>query len=113
MSSSDREPYFDETFAEGNWYHELLEDGLALSYRVRPFVRARESCARGSSRTTRRGDARTMANAARRQGLTTRMTATQVEEVLYEGASKFQEVEVVRTVPFGSLLITDGLMQSS
>ena len=54
-----------------------------------------------------------MANAARRLGLTTRMTATQVEEVLYEGASKFQEVEVVRTVPFGSLLITDGLMQSS
>lgn len=36
-----------------------------------------------------------------------------MEEVLYEGASKFQEVEVVRTVPFGSLLITDGLMQSS
>lgn len=33
--------------------------------------------------------------------------------MLYEGASAFQEVEVVRTVPFGSLLITDGLMQSS
>ena len=113
MSSDDREPYGAETFAEGNWYHELLEDGLALSYRVRPNARERERRARGSSRTTRRGDARTMANAARRQGLTTRMTATQVEEVLYEGASKFQEVEVVRTVPFGSLLITDGLMQSS
>jgi|TARA_B100000683_G_scaffold5839_1_gene6477 thermospermine synthase len=36
-----------------------------------------------------------------------------VEEVLYQGTSAFQEVEVVRTVPFGSLLITDGLMQSS
>ena len=33
--------------------------------------------------------------------------------MLYQGASEFQEVEVVRTVPFGSLLITDGLMQSS
>ena len=28
-------------------------------------------------------------------------------------APKFQTVEVVKTVPFGSLLITDGLMQSS
>ena len=33
--------------------------------------------------------------------------------MLYQGTSAFQEVEVVRTVPFGSLLITDGLMQSS
>ena len=40
-------------------------------------------------------------------------TYAQVEEVLYQGASEFQEVEVVRTVPFGSLLITYGLMQSS
>ena len=24
-----------EAFAKGTWYHELLEDGLALSYRVR------------------------------------------------------------------------------
>ena len=46
MSSDDREPYGAETFAEGNWYHELLEDGLALSYRVRPFVREREARAR-------------------------------------------------------------------
>lgn len=23
-------------FDEGNWYHEILEDGLAISYRVRP-----------------------------------------------------------------------------
>ena len=33
--------------------------------------------------------------------------------MLYQGTSAFQEVEVVRTVPFGSLLITDGLMQSA
>jgi hypothetical protein len=35
--SAEAEPsaYGAETFAEGNWYHELLEDGLALSYRVR------------------------------------------------------------------------------
>ena len=31
--------YGAETFAEGNWYHELLEDGLALSYRVRAATR--------------------------------------------------------------------------
>ena len=37
----------------------------------------------------------------------------QVEEVLHRGQSEFQTVEVVKTVPFGSLLITDGLMQSS
>lgn len=36
-----------------------------------------------------------------------------VEEVLHRGQSEFQTVEVVKTVPFGSLLITDGLMQSS
>ena len=23
-------------FDNGNWYHEILEDGLAISYRVRP-----------------------------------------------------------------------------
>ena len=33
--------------------------------------------------------------------------------MLHRGTSKFQTVEVVKTVPFGSLLITDGLMQSS
>ena len=35
--SAEAEPsaYGAETFAEGNWYHELLEDGLALSYRGR------------------------------------------------------------------------------
>ena len=37
----------------------------------------------------------------------------QVEEVLHKGQSKFQTVEVVKTKPFGRLLITDGLMQSS
>ena len=35
--SAEAEPsaYGAETFANGHWYHELLEDGLALSYRVR------------------------------------------------------------------------------
>ena len=33
--------------------------------------------------------------------------------MLHRGTSQFQTVEVVKTVPFGSLLITDGLMQSS
>ena len=33
--------------------------------------------------------------------------------MLHRGKSKFQTVEVVNTKPFGSLLITDGLMQSS
>ena len=33
--------------------------------------------------------------------------------MLHRGTPKFQTVEVVKTVPFGSLLITDGLMQSS
>ncbi len=35
--SAEVEPsaYDAETFASGHWYHELLEDGLALSYRVR------------------------------------------------------------------------------
>jgi len=33
--------------------------------------------------------------------------------VLHKGKSKFQTVEVVKTKPFGSLLVTDGLMQSS
>jgi spermidine synthase len=37
----------------------------------------------------------------------------QVEKVLHRGQSKFQTVEVVNTKAFGSLLITDGLMQSS
>ena len=37
----------------------------------------------------------------------------QVEKVLHKGKSDFQEVEVVQTTPFGRLLITDGLMQSS
>ena len=35
MSEDGNAAYGAETFAEGNWYHELLEDGLALSYRVR------------------------------------------------------------------------------
>jgi hypothetical protein len=30
-----------EAFAKGTWYHELLEDGLALSYRVRARRRRR------------------------------------------------------------------------
>ena len=33
--------------------------------------------------------------------------------MLHKGTSKFQTVEVVKTKPFGSLLVTDGLMQSS
>jgi len=33
--------------------------------------------------------------------------------VLHKGQSEFQTVEVVKTKPFGRLLITDGLMQSS
>lgn len=33
--------------------------------------------------------------------------------MLHKGQSKFQTVEVVKTKPFGRLLITDGLMQSS
>lgn len=37
----------------------------------------------------------------------------QVEKVLHRGQSAFQRVEVVKTKPFGSLLITDGLMQSA
>ena len=37
----------------------------------------------------------------------------QVDKVLHRGQSKFQKVEVVKTKPFGRLLITDGLMQSS
>jgi spermidine synthase len=36
-----------------------------------------------------------------------------VEKVLHRGQSAFQKVEVVKTKPFGRLLITDGLMQSS
>ena len=51
------------------WYHELIEDGLALSYRV--------------------------------------------DQVYHRGKSEFQEIEVVQTTPFGRLLVTDGLMQSS
>jgi len=35
-----------EAFAKGTWYHELLEDGLALSYRVR----ARENDGGGDER---------------------------------------------------------------
>ena len=41
------------------------------------------------------------------------MCRRQVEKVLHTGQSKFQTVEVVKTKPFGRLLITDGLMQSS
>ena len=33
--------------------------------------------------------------------------------MLHKGQSEFQTVEVVKTKPFGRLLITDGLMQSS
>lgn len=36
-----------------------------------------------------------------------------MDEVLHRGQSAFQTVEVVKTKPFGRLLITDGLMQSS
>jgi hypothetical protein len=50
MSATEASAFGAETFAEGNWYHELLEDGLALSYRVRIDARARE---RGTAR--RRG----------------------------------------------------------
>jgi thermospermine synthase len=61
---------FSQDLKEGEqWYHELIEDGLALSYKV--------------------------------------------EKVMHRGKSEFQEIEVVQTKPFGSLLITDGLMQSS
>jgi hypothetical protein len=42
MSATEASAFGAETFAEGNWYHELLEDGLALSYRVRIDARARE-----------------------------------------------------------------------
>ena len=51
----------------------------------------------------------------RRRGprLARRRRRPQVEKVLHRGKSKFQTVEVVNTKPFGSLLITDGLMQSS
>jgi hypothetical protein len=38
-------------FDKGNWYHELLEDGLAISYRVRRLPIALFS----SSRWRRRG----------------------------------------------------------
>jgi hypothetical protein len=40
MSTTEASAFGAETFAEGNWYHELLEDGLALSYRVRIDARA-------------------------------------------------------------------------
>ena len=33
--------------------------------------------------------------------------------MLHKGQSEFQTVELVKTKPFGRLLITDGLMQSS
>eukprot|EP00227_Mantoniella_beaufortii_P008022 CAMPEP_0197580134 /NCGR_PEP_ID=MMETSP1326-20131121/3991_1 /TAXON_ID=1155430 /ORGANISM="Genus nov. species nov., Strain RCC2288" /LENGTH=339 /DNA_ID=CAMNT_0043143797 /DNA_START=90 /DNA_END=1109 /DNA_ORIENTATION=- len=58
-----------DVFNNGTWYHEVLEEGLAISYRV--------------------------------------------EKVLHRGTSKFQTVEVVKTKAFGSLLLTDGLMQSA
>lgn len=29
-----------DVFAKGDWYHETLEDGLAISYRVRPHAGA-------------------------------------------------------------------------
>ena len=37
----------------------------------------------------------------------------QVEKVLHKGTSKFQTIEVLKTKPFGSMLICDGLMNSS
>jgi len=45
--------YGAETFAEGNWYHELLEDGLALSYRVRAATRRDERKRRDERRGAR------------------------------------------------------------
>jgi hypothetical protein len=33
-------------FDEGTWYHEILEDGLALSYRVRVLSSSRFSIVR-------------------------------------------------------------------
>ena len=160
-------------FDEGHWYHETLEEGLAISYRVR--ARAARSivvvaAAASERRTTdalsessspsihphppplavavlaRFAPASTPPrepNLARRSSAPERSLAlslsrarprrrraaradafitppptfaasiAQVDEVLHRGQSAFQTVEVVKTKPFGRLLITDGLMQSS
>lgn len=47
MADAEPSAYGAETFAEGNWYHELLEDGLALSYRVREDATRRDAKAPG------------------------------------------------------------------
>lgn len=139
-------------FDEGTWYHEILEDGLALSYRVRvlrrPSLLGRDGRRRiGARRSRAAHPRRVLRDPARGVGVLSRIAcrilvsfpnppprtrpkltrassrpaigptpaaaASQVEEVLHRGTSQFQTVEVVKTVPFGSLLITDGLMQSS
>jgi len=57
MSEDGNAAYGAEAFAEGNWYHELLEDGLALSYRVRG-ARRRRRRRDGADRRGCRVDAR-------------------------------------------------------
>ena len=57
MADAEPSAYGAETFAEGHWYHELLEDGLALSYRVREDATRREGAGRwddGTRAATRR-----------------------------------------------------------
>jgi len=54
MSATEASAFGAETFAEGNWYHELLEDGLALSYRVRIDARARARARARDGETTGR-----------------------------------------------------------
>jgi hypothetical protein len=60
MADAEPSAYGAETFAEGHWYHELLEDGLALSYRVREDATRRDARGRDDGtmgRERRRDDA--------------------------------------------------------
>jgi len=51
-----------EAFAKGTWYHELLEDGLALSYRVR--ARENDTAATSELKANHLKDAQTRARGA-------------------------------------------------
>jgi hypothetical protein len=65
MADAEPSAYGAETFAEGNWYHELLEDGLALSYRVREDATRRDAKGRWDDGTMGRGRRRDDAGRAR------------------------------------------------
>ena len=87
-----------EAFAEGNWYHELLEDGLALSYRVRVRTdddasrrRRRHRCDSFGRRTICTGDRRFCFARSR-----TRRARRRREHARGENSMSFEEYAIRR-----------------